>query len=268
MDKPKHTIPVCYRNCESGKLAITEVVYDGRLEAKTMRRVNKLFLEKAASGYFFPLEPMDAYHDVWLELERKAENLPELAKASPHTYLSGVARLLMLNWFKRKVEPVRKTYRKVEDKHFGKKGAVGIDDFDIDNYDGTEDAPSVRMAKSTDRGENERLYEPEDMSAASHGERLRGNVTLGDPDEKWRVAVRKLLAAIKNEEVVRAFRAYIAANGNFPEAAHLAGIPKTTFYRKWPAYLTLAKKVGNFAGGFDTSPFNFSGSSGMSVGLF
>jgi len=243
----RHLIPICYRNGESGKLEITDVGYDGLLEAKTMRRVNKLFLEKAGSGYFYPLEPLDAYHDVWLELERKAAHLPELTKATPHTYLSGVARLLFLNWFKRKVEPARQMYRQVEDRHYGKKGAVGIDDFDIDNYDGTEATPSSRMTASTDRGENERLYEQDDLSAHGLGEHLSGDTATHMRQANAARQLEELYATLENAAettCVRAFRAYVAANGNFPEAAVLAGIPKTTYYRKWPAWITAAREAG------------------------
>jgi len=129
----KATIPICYRNGESGKLEITDVAYEGCLEPKTMRRVNKLFLEKAGSGYFYPLEPLDAYHDA------------------------------------------------------------------------TQDTPSASMVDSTDRG-----------------------------------------------EIVLAFRAYVVADGNLFEAARLARMPKTTFYRKWPGWIAAAKKVGNSLGGIDT----------------
>jgi len=42
-------------------------------------------------------------------------------------------------------------------------------------------------------------------------------------------------------EAVRAFRAYIAANGNFVEAARIARIGKNRFYAQWKNWLALAR---------------------------
>jgi len=44
------------------------------------------------------------------------------------------------------------------------------------------------------------------------------------------------------KKCVRAFRAYIAADGNLFAAAKIAGISKTKFYRKWPYWIATAKK--------------------------
>jgi len=245
-------IPVCYRSSESNKIEIAEVAYEGPLEAKTMRRVNRLFLEKAGSGYFYPLEPMDAYGDVWLALEQRAAALPELAKATRDTYLNAVARIQFLNWFKRKVEPMRKTYRQVEDQHFGKKGAVGVDDFDADNYDPTQGNPSAALRKACKhKGIEDDIDDREDFSLQRQGEALPDEHDYDARRIRAHEALEELYAHLPTE-TVRALRAYVHADGNLFAAARIAHTPKSTYYRRWPGYLAQARKVGNLLGGFDT----------------
>jgi len=247
-------VPVICRNHQTENLETVPCSYDGALDAKTMEMVNGLFLEKAGSGYFYPLDPMDAYHDVWAELERKAANLPALKKASPHTYLSSVARLMFLNWFKRHVEPARRMYRQVEDTHCGDKGAIGVDDFDIDNYDATDEAPSSRMAAATDRGEGEHLCDEDDLSATSLGELLTATLRSSAQDRHTHETLETIFASLPGN-VVKAFRAYIAANGCFAEAAHIARIPRTTFYRRWPAWIAAARRAAEALGMTPAQPF-------------
>ena len=231
----------------NGEIARTTCDYEGAIEPKTMRRINRHFLEKAASGYFFPLDPMDAYADLWLAINRKAENLPPLAAASPHTYLCGVARLTLLGWFKRHVEPARADYRRVEDAHFGPKGACGVDDFDGDNYDPTEDAPGAAMTDATDRGEAERLHEPEDLSACTLGEELAAEGPATSRVLKARETLATICAHL-DVETVLAFDAYCRADGDFRVAADLAGVAVPTFYRRWRTWIASARAAARRLG--------------------
>ena len=45
------------------------------------------------------------------------------------------------------------------------------------------------------------------------------------------------------DEIARAFLAYIAADGNLLEAAHIARIGKSRFYSSWAGWLKTARRI-------------------------
>ena len=50
------------------------------------------------------------------------------------------------------------------------------------------------------------------------------------------------------DEIARAFLAYIAADGNFLEAAHIARISKSRFYSSWAGWLKTARRIAEKIG--------------------
>ena len=234
-DKGKPRTQLLVRDTD-GKIVRSACDYDGPIEPKTAEFINQLVLEKAESGYLYPLDPMDAYQDIWQGLERKARNPPQLVTASPHTYLCNVARTMLLNWHKRHVEPVREEYRVLEEMRLGPKGACGIDDFDSDNYDPTEGGG-----------------EGEDEGGGGGGGDGEGEEELAaERPAPARVReARETLAAIcahLDEDAVRAFSAYVRADGDFRVAAVLVRMPQSTFYRRWPGWIRAARAVARCLG--------------------
>ena len=284
------TIPVCYRHPGSRMIEVKEVAYDGPIPRKVMVRFNKIFLKQAANGYFFPLDEMDAYQDIWLALSRKAASLREEGqrskgkgqtmednhhcltsdlnlgpKASAATYLTSCAKIMLMNWQKRKVTPEREMFRQIEDKHLGEHGAVGIDDFDADNWNPVDDEWCVGESFSRVEREKGRIYSrveridglvgrddpiaPLDgeMTAWSLGEELEYEMPERQIDARKKLgAILAALGELESDfaqEAIAGFVAYVRANGDQCAAARLMGISKSGYYEKMKLWRALALRV-------------------------
>lgn len=237
----RNTIPLLVRNPTTHKIACATIDYDGLIDAKTMRSVNRLFLKKVASGFFYPLDPMDAYAEVWRQLEQKAANLPALAIASPHTYLNRAANQLFLNWFARKVSPMRTMYREVE--AITRKRAAHTTPFDIDNDNSAEENPDKALADIC----GDILEEADGETVSSLAENLRGGTPLHIRAQRALNLLSELCERILatdrtiGEKIVTAFAAYIVTDGHFVSCCKLTHISKDRWYREWPTWLAWAR---------------------------
>ena len=154
-----------------------------------------------------------------------------LRKATPETYLTSTAKLAFLNFHKRKVQPVRETYRSVERRTMGR-GAVGEDGFDIDNHNGAEDCPDKIMSDLSDEPCEESLPAGTPM----HVRAERALNFLSELCERILLTDRKI-----GNEVVLAFAAYICCDGNIVEASKFARISKNRFYGKFGYWCACAR---------------------------
>lgn len=246
-------VPVLYRHLESGLIEAATCNYDGPIPTKVWHRINKRFLKLQASNYFYPEEPMDAYQDAIAQVGDKAKRITEgkliLRKATPETYLTSAANLAFLNFHLRKVQPIRETYRNVERKTVGR-GAVGEDNFDIDNYDGTQDNPDKVMTDISDEPCHSSIPTGTAMTAQQIVETLPGYPYRREREEKAVALLGEICERLLSspdrktgEEIVNVFAAYIVADGNHFEAAHLAHIGKNRWYASWRKWIAIARRA-------------------------
>lgn len=178
--------------------------YDGPVPPETCEYFCSRFIDCAKSGMFFPVHVGDAYGELWQKLEERAAKLPRLESATAATYLHQTVDNLMRRYFARAVAPLREEYRLVEQK------LVESDDDSVTSRDLAEDLPARPCA------------------AESRDEAVR---FLSE------------LIPLLPDEIARAFLAYIAAEGNFLEAAHIARIGKSRFYSSWAGWLRTARRI-------------------------
>lgn len=202
-----NTVPVLYRHKETGRFESAECAYMGPVARKVWTQVNRQFLKLNAGNYFFPCESADAYHAAVREVERVAERLADSEvkpeEASLETYLMNVGYKALYHFHSRVVVPMREESRQIE--------------------------PRLDAEEKT-------------MTTRELAEALPGEPDAVTRRREAAFLLEEIYAKLP-EEVVIAFRAYVAADGNMPEAARLARQSRTDFYRKWPSYLALARKV-------------------------
>ena len=273
-------IKVCYRHPTSGDIEQCEADYEGFLSEKVIKAFNKMFLAKAAGDRFYPLDAMDAYHDVWLALNRKADELHAFSEANPgesmvtnaseDTYLIKAASLMFLNWHQRKVVRTREEHRAILKLSAGEYGARGEDNFDADNWNPVEAELKIKGMSLDDSGDNydddinnrdivreigERIENTSQFIVPTGLELLgakESELNLSDPQLKARKRLGEICEMLLcdgqiskklAQEIVYAFRLYIALDGNLLAVANNLKAPKSTFYRHWTRYLKIAKKV-------------------------
>lgn len=237
-----NTVPVLYRHKETGRFESAECAYLGPVARKVWTQVNRQFLKLNAGNYFFPCEPADAYHAAVREVERVAERLADSEvkpeEASVETYLMNVGYKALYHFHCRVVAPLREEYRRTERK------VLHEDESDAEraNKNAAEGADVGGEVFAAACEEGDRAEPPQPMTAQQLAEALPGEPNATTRRNEARALLEEIYAKLP-EEVVIAFRAYVAADGNMPEAARLARQSRTDFYRKWPSYLALARKV-------------------------
>jgi len=237
------------RNPENGEVEKVWGEYRGAIDPKVFERVGRRFLKLEAGGYFWPLDGMDAYGAAIQAVEQVAARIESgevvLAKASPSTYLGNVGAMALLNFHQRRVQRARQTYRAVERRTMGR-GSVGEDGFDIDNYDGTQDQPERAMCEACGEKASESIHVGCAWTAQQMVEQLPGVPWARERRDRAAALLGEICAVLvgRHPDVVRAFTAYVQADGNFVQAAHLAHIGVNRFYREWAHWLALARAVG------------------------
>ena len=207
-------VPFLVRHEDTGTIEPLHRSYDGGIPAKVWRMLNRRVLKLESQAYFYPLDAMDAYQDAILCLERKAAEMPRLNRASAETYLAATMKKCLLKFHLDKVLPVRESYRMCEERLFAK------------------DAP-----ESCD-GDDDGALSLQQLAEAMPG--------MPDAEERRRVAasaIGEILDALDDGEIARAFTAYIIADGQFVEAAHLAHIGVNRFYAMWRSWLAAARRA-------------------------
>ena len=205
-------VPYVVRQAETGLLEFTYRRHGGRIPAKVWLRLGRQIMQLDRAGYFFPLDAIDAYHDVILLLEKKASDMPQLNVASMETYLSAAAKKALFSYHVRKVKPLREDYRRLDDQIHA-----------MEELDGVEDGMV--------------------LTAYQIAEALPGIPNAEERRSLAEATLHEVLDALDNEEVSRAFLAYVAADGNFVEAAHLARIGVNRFYTMWHNWLAAARRA-------------------------
>lgn len=205
-------IPYVIRHAETGLLEFTYQRYGGRIPAKVWARLGRQVMRLDCAGYFFPLDALDAYQDVILLLEKKSADMPQLNMASNETYLSAAAKKAIYNFHIRKVLPLRENYRQTED--------------------------GIRTLEDIEGVEEGVVFTAQQLAEALPG--------VPYAEERRAIAeatLHEVLDALNDEEIARAFLAYVAADGNFVEAAHLARIGVNRFYAMWKIWLATARRA-------------------------
>lgn len=249
----KTIVPILYRHAESGLIEPIESAYAGRVPECVWKNVNRQLLKLDAGRYFYPLDAMDAYAEAVNKVEVAAESIAcgevVLNRASPVTYLTGVAHKTFYRFHLRKVQPLRELYRQVGRKVTGR-GTVGEDGFDSDNYDATQNAPSEKMCGAFKVSPDAETVGSSAMTIQQLAESLPGLPWAQERRDRAASALEEIYAAMTGtagdcaQSAVKAFRAYVKAECDMVQAARIAGISKTDFYRKWPAWIKFARKVG------------------------
>lgn len=234
----------CFLTTEPGERTPTMVrrEYGGPVPPAVCERLCNRVLGLAAAGYWYPLDALDAYHETWAALESKAANLPPLAKATQETYLNAVAEKLLLRVHERLALPVRKEYRAVEESNLRAAQSAALRlPFAADAAEHPEgaDAGYAAYAAACEGGE----------SGAGNGAEDRLFAEAPTPDgsaaERRRRAAARLeeILALLPDEIARAFRAYVAADGNMLRAAAIANVGKSRWYANWRRWLRRAREI-------------------------
>ena len=183
--------------------------YDGAVPPETCEYFCSRFIDCAKSGMFFPVPVGDACGEIWQKLEERAAKLPRLKSASAATYLPQTVDNLIRRYHVRVVAPLREEYRLVEQR------LVESGDASATSRDLAEDLPARPCA---------------------------------DVRQDEATAFLAELIPLLPDEIARAFLAYIAAEGNFIEAAHIARIGKSRFYASWAGWLKTARRIAEKIG--------------------
>ena len=195
----------CLTNGPDGNMpAKTYTNYDGPVPPETCEHFCSRCIDCAKSGMFYPVPVGDACGELWQALVRSAAKLPRLESASTATYLHRTVENLIRRYFTRVVAPLREEYRLVE----------------------------------------QRLVESGDASATSRdlAESLPAHPCAAVRQDEATAFLAELIPLLP-DEIARAFLAYIAADGNFLEAAHIARIGKSRFYSSWAGWLKTARRI-------------------------
>lgn len=236
------TVPVLYRHKETERFESVECAYRGPVARKVWASVNKQFLKLHAANYFYPCEPADAYHAAIREVERVAERLvnsdEKPVEVSVETYLMNVGYKALYHFHCRVVAPMREEYRRLEKKVLTKEEDESLKE--SQNAAEGADVGAEAFAAACVEGENSEPPQP--MTAQQLAEALPGEPDAVTRRREAAFLLEEIYAKL-SEEVVRAFRAYVAAEGNLFKAAHLARMSRSEFYRKWPTYLKQARKA-------------------------
>ena len=227
-----------------------ESVYNGPITGKAWRGINKKFLDAYGAGKFYPLGPEDAYQSAVMEAEKAAAKITNglvlKKKTTPETYEIAAAKLKLLNLAIRDVTPARNLYRAIESKTVAK-GAVGEDDFDIDNHNGAEDCPDKIMSDLSDEPCEESVPAGTPSTAQALADGLHGRTPMHVRAERALNHLSELCERILatdrkiGEEIVLAFAAYIVCDGNIVDASRLAHISKNRFYKKFGYWCAWAR---------------------------
>lgn len=234
----------CFLTMEPGERTPTKIrrEYGGPVPPAVCEHLCHRVMGCAAAGCWHPLDPMDAYGELWAELQLKASNLPPLESATPETYLCAAADKLLLRFRARRVLPLRREHRAVEDSERRAAQAAALRlPFAADTADEPEgeDAGYAAYAAACEGGE----------SGAGNGAEERLPEEAPTPDgsaaERRRRAAERLeeILALSPDEIVRAFRAYVAADGNMLRAAAIAHVGKSRWYANWRRWLRRAREI-------------------------
>lgn len=226
--------------------------YDGPVPAPVCGYLADRIIGGAKAGLFYPTDPLDAYGEIWQTLERCAENLPTLKTATATTYLRKAVDNLLRKYFERTVKPLREDYRATEGR-LDKAENAGRGDLDAPEGQDVGYAASAAATEGFDYALG-RIGATAPLTAQQLSERLASRPGAHERRRRAAFVLAEVYEAIRVSEcaerglIVRAFQAYVTAEGNMVEAAHLAGIGKTKYYKSWNRWLKVAKEIAEKSG--------------------
>lgn len=100
----------------SGRWSLVASSDSSGVPADAWMSFNRIFWEWKNSGKLYPLDELDAYQTTVREIIKSAASHPHLKSARLSTYLVGVALKTLLKLKERAVNPVRESYRELEQK--------------------------------------------------------------------------------------------------------------------------------------------------------
>ena len=221
--------------------------YDGPVPAQICDYLANRIIGCAKDGFCFPALPMDVYGDIWQALERRARNMPTLETAAATTYLHRTVDNLLRKYFERTVKPKREEYRLTEGR-INTTETVGGPDLDAPEGKDVGFAASAAATEGYDY-DKKRVGNIQPLTAQQLAENLADEPWAHERRQQSALVLCEIYEALRasgcaeGETVVRAFQAYVTADGNLVEAAHLAGIGKTKFYKSWNRWLKVAKNI-------------------------
>lgn len=229
--------------------------YDGPVPSETCDYLAERIIGCSKNGLCYPAHPLDVYTDIWQKIEKTARCLPTLESAAATTYLHKAVDNAIRKYFKRHIQPMRDEYRATEG-NLAKADAAAAAKAQHDAPEGKDVgyAATASAAEGYDYAKGSTSALP--LTAQQLAAKLPGEAWARERRQKAAALLEEVYAAILNgvsfsgkrgrdaaSTCVRAFRAYVAADGNMVEAAHLAHIPKASYYRKWRPWLTQARKA-------------------------
>lgn len=210
MKNTKKTVPYLVRG-KSDEFEVVKAEYCGAIPVKVFGGFTRYVKSLAVRGVFFPADPLDVYQQAYSILEKRARNLPD-GIMSEDAYLRNVARLAVLKARDRITKRMREEYRAIEGVRRPAERCGTACDQEMDSSCADEERVS---------------YDANDLAEmlvaapdAMHVRRLARN------------CLERTFAKLA-PETVRAFRAWIAAEGVVMEAARLCGESRFTFHRRW-----------------------------------
>ena len=232
-------VPILRRNPETAAFEPIPCHGTTAVPPLVWRRLNRRFLKLNAAGYFYPLDPMDAYNAVAAELVAAAENLPRLATASPETYLTGAMRQRLADCHKYRVLPVRRDYRAVASRL---SAAEERRERTTEHPEGP-DVGYAASAAATEGGDPAGGGSAAPLTAQQLAEALPATPSAHERRD-WAAAELANLMPHLPEIIRRAFRAYLRTDGDFRLMALESGISLTHLYRRWRGWLATARAIG------------------------
>jgi hypothetical protein len=210
MKTAEKTVPYLVKD-NAGDIETVKAKYSGAIPPKVFAGFTRHVRSLAARGVFFPADPLDVYHEAYSILERCAANLSKDVH-SKDAYLRNAARLAVLKARERITKRMRDEYRAIEGVKRPAELLTEACDQELDGSCSDEERVS---------------YDANDLA-----EML---VAAPDPMHVRRLVRQCLERTFRklNPKTVRAFRAWIAAEGVVKEAARLCGESRFAFHRQW-----------------------------------
>lgn len=226
--------------------------YDGPVPAQICDYLANRIIGCAKDGFCFPALPMDVYGDIWQALEKRARSIPDLESAAVTTYLHRTVDNLLRKYFERNIKPQREEYRLTEGRINTVETAGGPD---LDAPEGKDVGFAVSAAATEGYDyDKTRAGNIQPLTVQQLAENLADKPWAHERRQQAALVLDEICEAVRasdyveSEIIIRAFQAYVAADGNMVEAAHLARIGKTKFYKSWSRWLKVAKNIAEKTG--------------------
>jgi len=215
MNATGRIIPVLTRDPSTGEIVERYDHYEGKVPVAVWLRLKRRILALDKQGYFFPLDTMDAYQQVFEKLESKSRERLDLGRASRETYLTRTLDKAILKYHVCNVYPVRTAYRCAAEQLAANNVPYGDEAAELENG----------------------------LNIAQLAELLPGVVDWRTRRRLAADAIDEVLQAVDDPRIAQAFMAYVIADGNLEETARLMHYSRAHFYCVWQEWLARARNA-------------------------